>query len=175
MRRIDTRPWALIVTLAALAPAPAARAAASGPASAPELAASAASSAPAAQALGPRLRIAAVRGIELRGNQARIDLVLQVRNPGGWKLSLDDIRFHCSFNGTATAQGHSTGDLDLPPHGMAEVPVRVDVDGAALLQVLAALPPDGLVHYQLDGDAELGHTLLRIPFHEQGEVALRLR
>ena len=166
-----------LLALAALVLVPTAGAADSAPASAaaPPRAAASMASAPALQAAGPRLRIAAVRGIELRGNQARIYLVLQVRNPGGWKLSLDDIRFHCSFNGTATAQGHSTGDLDLPPHGMAEVPVRVDVDGAALLQVLAALPPDGLVHYQLDGDAELGHTLLRVPFHEQGEVALRLR
>ena len=166
---------ALAWTLCAMLLAPAAWAAASGPASAPEAGAPPVSSAPALQAAGPRLRIAEVRGIELRGNQARLDLVLQVRNPGGWKLSLDDIRFHCSFNGTATMQGHSTGDLELPPHGTADVPVRVDVDGAALLQVLAALPPDGLVHYQLDGDAELGHTLLRVPFHEQGEVALRLR
>ncbi len=166
--------WLLAVT--ALTVVPTAGAADSAPtsAAAPPSVAASASSAPAAQAAGPRLRIVEVRGIELRGNQARIDLVLQVRNPGGWKLSLDDIRFHCSFNGTATAQGRSTGDLELPAHGSADVPVRVDVDGAALLQVLAALPPDGLVHYRLDGDAELGHTLLRIPFHEQGDVALRL-
>ena len=144
-----------------------------GPASSPAQGATA--SMPLVQTAGPQLRIVAVRGVELRGNQARIDLLLQVRNPGGWKLSLDDIRFRCRFNGTATAQGKSTGDLDLPPHGTAEVSVRVDVDGAALLKVLAALPPDGLVHYQLDGDAELDHSLLRVPFHEAGDVTLRLR
>ncbi len=171
MPRIETRRWLLaLVALSLVSTAGAAVVAA-----APLNVAASAGSAPSDQATGPRLRIVEVRGIELRGNQARIDLVLQVRNPGGWKLSLDDIRFHCSFNGTATAQGRSTGDLDLPPHGSADVPVRVDVDGAALLQVLVGLPPDGLVHYRLDGDAELAHTLLRIPFHEQGDVALRLR
>ncbi len=167
--------WLLALAALVLVPTAGAADSARASAAAPPSAAASMASAPANQAAGPRLRIVEVRGIELRGNQARIDLVLQVRNPGGWKLSLDDIRFHCSFNGTATAQGHSTGDLDLPPHGSADVPVRVDVDGAALLQVLAALPPDGLVHYRLDGDAELNHTLLRVPFHEQGDVALRLR
>ncbi len=175
MRATEACAWPL--ALAALAVVPTAMAAGSAPAGAelaPRVAASA-SSAPANPAGGPRLRIVAVRGIELRGQQARIDLVLQVRNPGGWKLSLDDIRFHCSFNGTATARGRSTADLNLPAHGSADVPVRVDVDAAALLQVLATLTPDGLVRYRLDGDAELAHSLLRIPFHEQGNVALRLR
>ena len=175
MPRTEARRWVLALVALALMPTAGAAGSAPDSAAAPPGVAASGASAPALQTAGPRLRIVEVRGIELRGNQARIDLVLQVRNPGGWKLSLDDIRFHCSFNGTATAQGRSTGDLELPQHGSADVPVRVDVDGAALLQVLAALPPDGLVHYRLDGDAELGHTLLRIPFHEQGDVALRLR
>jgi LEA14-like dessication related protein len=167
MLMTEARRWALALALASPAFLSAPWAVAFEPASS--------ASASAVREAGPRVRIASVRGVDLRGNQARVDLVLEVRNPGGWKLSLDDIRFHCSFNGTATAQGHSTGDLDLPPHGSADVPVRVDVDGVALLQVLAALPSDGLVHYQLDGDAELAHTLLRIPFQEQGDVALRVR
>ena len=112
--------------------------------------------------------------MRLQGQQALLDLVLRVSNPGGWSISLNDIRFRCSFNGTATASGHSTGILDLPAHGSADVPVRVDIDSTALLAVLAALPPDGAVDYRLDGDAEITHTLLRIPFHEQGRVVLRL-
>ena len=86
---------------------------------------------------------------------------------------MNDIRFHCSFNGTATAVGHSTAELDLPAHGQADVPVSVDIDGQALLSVLATLPPDGTVSYVLDGAAEIGDTLLRVPFHRQGSVVLR--
>ncbi len=133
----------------------------------------AAASRPAAAA--PRVRIEQLRSVRLQGQQATLDLVLRVSNPGGWKLALNDIRFQARFNGTATASGRSTGELDLPPHGSAEVPVRVDIDGAALLAVLAALPPDGLVRYELQGSAEVGHTLLRVPFDEQGSVVLRLQ
>ena len=138
-------------------------------------AAEASASSPEAQASsdGPRVRIVGVRGVSWQGHEARLDLILQVSNPGGWSLTLQDIRFRCSFNGTATAVGHSTGKLALPAHGQADVPVRVDIDGQALLAVLATLPPDGTVHYQLDGDAEIGDTLLRVPFHEQGLVVLR--
>lgn len=153
-----------LVLCCALACAPMVTQAQSGPAVAP--------SAP-APASPPRVRIAAVRGVSWQGHEARVDLLLQVQNPGGWKLALNDIRFRCSFNGTATAAGHSTGELKLPPHGQADVPVRLDIDAQALLAVVAALPPDGTVHYVLDGDAEIGDTLLRVPFHQQGSVVLQ--
>lgn len=141
-------------------------------ASAAEAAASAAASAPQG-ASPPRVRIAAVRGVSWHGSQARIDLLLQVSNPRGWSVVLNDIRLRCSFNGVATATGHSTGKLALPAHGQADVPMSVTIDGQALLAVLAALPPDGTVHYALDGDAEIGDTLLRIPFQQQGTVVLK--
>ncbi len=124
-------------------------------------------------ASAPRVRIVAVRGVSWRGHEARVNLVLRVQNPGAWKLALNDIRFRCSFNGTATATGHSTAELDLPAHGQADVPVSVDIDGQALLAVLATLPPDGTVHYVLDGGAEIGDTLLRVPFHQQGSVVVQ--
>ena len=162
---------ALALALAVCAAQPC-RAATAQPAAGSSQPAAAASQAPAPQA--PRVRIEQLRSLRLQGRQAQVDLVLRVSNPGGWSLSLDDIRFHCSFNGTATAQGRSTGELDLPPHGSADVAVRVDIDGQALLAVLAALPPDGMVRYELVGSAEIAHTLLRLPFREQGSVVLRL-
>ena len=125
-------------------------------------------------AQGPHVRLVAVRRVTLHGHQATLDLVLRVENPSAWQVALNDIRFRCSFNGTATATGHSTGVLDLPAHGAADVPVRVDIDSNALLAVLASLPPDGVVHYRLDGSAEISSTMLRIPFHDQGSVMLRL-
>lgn len=136
-------------------------------------AASAASAPAAAGAQAPRVRIVSVRAVGWNGHDAQVDLVLRVQNPGAWKLALNDIRFQCSFNGTSTAAGRSTGELDLPAHGQADVPVRVDIDAQALLAVLATLPPDGSVRYLLDGDAEIGQTLLRVPFHQQGTVVLQ--
>ena len=121
----------------------------------------------------PRVRIVAVRGVAWHGSEAQVDLLLQVSNPRGWSVVLNDIRLRCSFNGVATATGRGTGALDLPAHGQAEVPVSVTIDGQAMLTVLASLPPDGTVHYALDGDAEIGDTLLRVPFRQQGSVILR--
>lgn len=121
----------------------------------------------------PRVRIVAVRGVAWHGSEAQVDLLLQVSNPRGWSVVLNHIRLRCSFNGVATATGRGTGALHLPAHGHADVPVSVTVDGQALLTVLASLPPDGTVHYALDGDAEIGDTLLRVPFQQQGSVILR--
>ena len=121
----------------------------------------------------PQVRIVAVRGVAWHGSEAQVDLLLQVSNPRGWSVVLNDIRMNCSFNGVATATGRATEALDLPAHGRADVPVSVTIDGQALLTVLASLPPDGSVRYTLEGDAEIGDTLLRVPFQKQGSVILR--
>ncbi|SCC91346.1 conserved exported hypothetical protein [Thiomonas sp. X19] len=121
----------------------------------------------------PEVSIASVNGIDFQGQTAVLDLTLSIRNTAGLALPLQALRFHCGFNGIDVAQGQSTTPVNIPAGGRAMVPVRLDVDSASLLGVLANLPPDGQVNYQLQGHAEIGLTMLQIPFSHQGVIALR--
>ena len=138
-------------------------------------AAASAPQAPQAGQAGPTVRVLALQSLQWQGRQARLQLLLRVRNPSAWSVTLRDIRFTCSFNGTSAARGHGLAALALPARGAADVPVDLSIDSDALLQVLATLPPDGEVRYVLKGDAEIGYTMLRVPFDDQGSVSLNVR
>ncbi len=130
--------------------------------------------APAALAqAAPDVSIASVDGIDFRGQTAVLDLTLSIRNTAGLALPLQALRFHCGFDGVDVAQGQSTAPVTIPAGGRAMVPVRLHVDSASLLGVLANLPPDGRVNYALQGHAEIGLTMLQIPFSHHGVIALR--
>ena len=129
-------------------------------------------SAPQASGAGPTVRVLAMQALQWQGRQARLRLLLRVRNPSAWSVTLRDIRFTCSFNGTSAARGRGMAALALPARGAADVPVDLTINSDAMLQVLATLPPDGVVRYVLKGDAEIGYTMLRVPFDDQGSVAL---
>lgn len=120
----------------------------------------------------PEVSIASVDRVELRGRDAHIDLTLAVRNPNPIDLPLREITAHARFNGADVLDGRSTAPVNLPAQGSADVPLRLDIDSAALLALLATLPPDGKVAYALDGQAEIGSTLLRVPFHRDGTIRL---
>ncbi len=120
----------------------------------------------------PRVRLLGVDRIALDGQGATLDLRLRLENPHVYPLPLHALRLHCAFDGIALASGHSLQPVLLPPHGSAVLRLRLDVDARRLLAVLATLPPDGIVDYTLDGDAEIGLTMLRVPVHLAGRIAL---
>ncbi len=130
---------------------------------------------PALAQTAPEVSIASVDGIALQGSTAVLDLTLSIRNTRGLALPLQALRFHCWFNSIDVAEGQSTSPVIIPAGGQAQVPVRLNVASPSLLSVLATLPADGLVHYQLQGHAEIGLTMLQIPFNSEGSVALRLQ
>ncbi len=129
---------------------------------------------PAARAqTAPEVSIASVNSIDFHGQIAVLDLTLSIRNTAGLALPLQALRLQCGFNGIDVAQGRSTAPVTIPAGGRAMVPLRLHVDSASLLDVLANLPPDGQVHYELQGHAEIGLTMLQIPFRHRGVIALR--
>jgi LEA14-like dessication related protein len=128
-----------------------------------------------AQQSAPEVSIASIDSIALQGRTAILDLTLAIRNPNGLALPLQKLRFQSQFNGLDVAQGDSTAPVTIPAQGQAQVPVRVNVDSATMLTLLATLPPDGTVNYLISGTAEIGLTMLRIPFSHSGTVRLALK
>ncbi len=123
----------------------------------------------------PEVSIGSVDGIALQGATAILDLTLDLRNPGALALPLQKLRFQLQFNGLEVAQGVSTAPVTIAAQQQAQVPVQVDVNSATLLSLIATLPPDGTVRYVIQGTAEIGQTMLQIPFTHSGAVQLALR
>jgi LEA14-like dessication related protein len=123
----------------------------------------------------PEVGVRSVQAIALQGTTAIIDLTLDVRNPGALALPLQKLRFALRFNDLDVAKGASTAPVTIPAQQHALVPVQVTVDSATLLTLLATLPPDGTVTYRIQGTAEIGQTMLQIPFAQAGVVQLPLR
>jgi LEA14-like dessication related protein len=127
---------------------------------------------PQSQSQSPRVRLLGVDRLALRGDAATLDLRLQVDNPHPYSVPLHALRLRCAFDGIEVARGNSLQPVRLPARGSAVLALRLDVDARALLAVLATLPADGVVDYTLDGDAEIGLTMLQVPVHAAGRVAL---
>jgi LEA14-like dessication related protein len=127
------------------------------------------------QPQAPRVRLLGVDRIALGGDTATLDLRLQLDNPHPYPVPLHALRLRCAFDGIDLARGKSLQPVRLPARGSAVLALRLDVDARALLAVLATLPADGVVDYTLDGDAEIGLTMLRVPLHAAGRIALPQR
>ena len=123
----------------------------------------------------PEVSIRSVDGIALQGATAILDLTLDIRNTGGLALPLQKLRFQLQFNGLEVAQGVSTAPVTIPAQQKAQVPVQVNVDSPTLLGLIATLPPNGMVRYVIQGTAEIGQTMLQIPFTHSGAVQLGLQ
>ena len=123
----------------------------------------------------PAVSITRIDRVVLDGPTAILDLTLGITNPNGLPLPLHKLRFQLQFNAIDVARGESTAPVTIPPQGQAQVPVEVAVDGPTLLTLIATLPPDGTVNYRISGTAEIGLTMLRIPFSDSGTVRLALQ
>ncbi|MDD4887388.1 MAG: LEA type 2 family protein [Thiomonas sp.] len=126
-------------------------------------------------AVAPEVSLRSVDSIALQGATAILDLTLNLRNTSGLALPLQKLRFQLQFNGLDVAQGVSTAPVTIAAQQQAQVPVQVDVDSATLLSLIATLPSDGTVHYVIKGTAEIGQTMLQIPFTHSGAVQLVLQ
>jgi len=122
----------------------------------------------------PQVTLQSVDGIALQGATAILDLTLNIRNTSSLALPLHKLRFALQLDGVDVALGISTAPVNIPAQQQAQVPVQVNVGSATLLGILSTLPPDGRVHYTLTGTAEIGQTLLQIPFTQSGAVKFAL-
>ena len=125
--------------------------------------------------MAPEVSIRSVDSIALQGTTAILDLTLNIRNTGGLALPLQKLRFALQFNGLDVAQGVSTAPVTIAAQQQAQVPVQVEVNSATLLSLIATLPSDGTVRYVIQGTAEIGQTMLQIPFTHSGTVQLALQ
>ena len=123
----------------------------------------------------PEVSLQSVDGMALQGATAIFDLTLNIRNTSSLALPLQKLRFQLQFNDFEVAQGISTAPVTIPAQQQAQVPVQVNVDSATLLSLLATLPSDGTVQYVIKGTAEIGQTMLQIPFTHSGAVRWALR
>lgn len=126
-------------------------------------------------AVAPEVSIRSVDSIALQGTTAILDLTLNIRNTGGLALPLQKLRFQLQFNGLDVAQGVSTAPVTIAAQQQAQVPVQVEVNSTTLLGLIATLPSDGTVRYVIQGTAEIGQTMLQIPFTHSGTVQLALQ
>jgi LEA14-like dessication related protein len=126
-------------------------------------------------AVAPEVSIRSVDSIALQGTTAILDLTLNIRNTGGLALPLQKLRFQIQFNGLDVAQGVSTAPVTIAAQQQAQVPVQVEVNSTTLLGLIATLPSDGTVRYVIQGTAEIGQTMLQIPFTHSGTVQLALQ
>ena len=125
--------------------------------------------------VAPEVSIRSVDSIALQGATAILDLTLNIRNTGALALPLQKLRFQIEFNGLEVAQGVSTAPVNIAAQQQALVPVQVEVNSTTLLALIATLPSDGTVRYVIQGTAEIGQTLLQIPFTHSGAVQLALQ
>lgn len=123
----------------------------------------------------PDVSIRSVDSVALQGAVAILDLTLDIRNTGGLALPLQKLRFKLEFNGLEVAQGESTAPVTIAAQQQAQVPVQVVVNSTTLLGLIATLSPDGMVRYVIQGTAEIGQTMLQIPFTHSGAVQLALQ
>ena len=126
-----------------------------------------------ADAQKPRITIASVGRLQLNGNGATVDMMLDVRNPTSVDLTLTALTFHCDFEQAAQAQGKSTATVMVPSNDHALVPVRLTVgnDGLSGLVNLLASGAHS-VNYKLDGVATIGPMMLDVPFTQTGKIGL---
>jgi len=125
-----------------------------------------------AQAQPPQVLLQSIDAVTIEGNDAVVDMTLQVRNAGPLALPLQSVDFTLQLGGAMLGQGHSTTPVTIPAGGRVGLPVRLTVSGPTLVQLLLTLPGSDRLPYRIDGTAEIGQTLLRIPFEQDGEVRL---
>ncbi len=126
----------------------------------------------AAQTQQPQVLLQSIDAVTIAGNDAVLDLTLQVRNTGPLALPLQAIDFSLQLGGAMVGQGRSTTPVSIPAGERTALPVRLTVNGPTLVQVLLTLPGNDQLPYRIDGTAEIGLTLLRIPFVQNGVVRL---
>jgi LEA14-like dessication related protein len=111
---------------------------------------------------------------------ARADLLapaltvrLRVRNPNGFEIPVNALRFALALDDRPFADGQSAAPFTLPVRGETEVPITVAIPLRDLLTRVAAFGTGRRLDYRLTGEAEIGRLLsLAVPFTRTGQLAL---
>lgn len=118
----------------------------------------------------PEVFVKAVRPTQIGTESAEIEIRLAVRNTNDVALRLLGIDYNLSLNGKRILSGDSKQEVELPPYGTGEIPLRATFEYQRVFNSIAEALRKRRVVYQLNGSAGIGP--FRIPFVSGGEFAL---
>lgn len=104
--------------------------------------------------------------------EQRFGVALRVRNPNGFDVPVEGMRYTLEVNEQPFAQGVASGRSHIPKYGEAVIQTEVTSNLNRLLPHLQALQQERRLHYRLQGEADLGGWRGLQPFSLDGEIAL---
>lgn len=122
----------------------------------------------------PYVTLAGLRMLDMSLFEQRFEVALRMRNPNGFELPIQGLRYQMELNGAAFAKGASGESVTLPAYGEEVLRLTVVSDlGSTLTQIRRwqQNPPDDL-SYRLSGAVDVGTLAPSLPFDVAGNVAL---
>ncbi len=129
----------------------------------------------------PRVGLASIRVLEIRGLETTFEIDLRIINPSQQSLSIEGIDCELTLNDRQLAEGVAKPQVDIGAYEDAVVSVKVyssmfDMIGIARRLVKYAGQGEGTEHwtYAISGHLQAGGTgrLGRIPFDARGTIDL---
>lgn len=116
----------------------------------------------------PQVKIEKVRVTDPSLTDATLMFDLDVFNPNGVDLHVDNIDYQLELNGREFAKGEFKDSTELPSQKSAKVsiPIRVQYNQIFSSLMAAFQKPD--TEYKIQGNAKLG--FLTVPFNETGKI-----
>lgn len=122
----------------------------------------------------PNVTLAGLRVLDMSLFEQRFEVALRMRNPNGFALPIQGLRYQMELNGASFAKGASGESVTLPAYGEEVLRLTVVSDlGSTLTQIRRwqRNPPDDL-SYRLSGAVDVGTLAPSLPFDVAGNVAL---
>ena len=122
----------------------------------------------------PYVTLAGLRMLDLSLFEQRFEVALRMRNPNGFALPIQGLRYQLEVNGASFAKGASGESVTLPAFGEEVLRLTVVSDlGSTLAQIRRwqQQPPEDL-SYRLTGSVDVGALAPSLPFDVAGNVAL---
>lgn len=118
----------------------------------------------------PDVRITGVRPLNLSLTQQRLEFTLDVSNPNGFDLPVQELDFVAKLAGEKLAKGRSTEGVTVPANGNAELKVEVSAGITRMFDTFRGMLDAGSIEldYGVTGTVKLANWPSRIPFNVEG-------
>lgn len=124
-----------------------------------------------AQVDPPQITLAGLNLANLNLLEQHFNLQLRMQNPNDFDLPIAAMSYALEINGKPFATGLSNRAVTVPKFGSELVEVEAISNLGGLIEQFNHLPK-GNVHYRLKGAAHLGSGDRKVPFEQNGEIAL---
>jgi LEA14-like dessication related protein len=118
----------------------------------------------------------AFRGVAIGGigrDGAAIDVALDVTNPNGYRLGVEQLTYRLTVGGIAAGEGSIESTVSVPAHGTAPVHLPLRLEFGPLKSSALEMALAGGIDYAVDGEVvfrtPLGKT--RRPYHHQDRLS----